>query len=623
MVEAGLLPETVSLQLVSSEYFRVLALDASAGRLLTADDDRRTGDHAVAVISARFWRRRFGAAADIVGHRLAFNGASVTVVGVGPDGFSGVWLESPVDVWVPLAMQDAVRYQQNFSADHAAVDKPWASQERIWWLDLVGRAGADRDVVSAAMNTTYAQSVAQAADSIGDPQTRRLFLQQRLVLRPFGQGFSVLRQTFATPLYLLLGMVSLILLIACVNVANLLLARGTARQRELAVRLSMGAGRGRLIRQLLTESALLVLVATALGVLSAGWASDQMVRLLTGAPSAPFSVEVNGHVLGFTALVSIATGLLFGLAPALRTARVEPWAVLKGRAGAGTAGPRLTGRKVLVSCQVALSLLLVTGAGLFGRSFYNLTHVTLGFERDHVLSVWVNPRLAGYPMPRIPDLYQRLLERVTAIPGVRSASLATCGLASGCRAMNDGVTFEAYHLAPGERALIQENVVGLSYFSTVGMPLLRGRDFDARDAQHPTPKLAVVNDALARRYFAGRAPPRSAPRQRHAGCPNRRRRSGCACEHSPGERRADGVLPDAVADLCEQSRGADARGSAVDGRRRAGSGDRRRCQPAGRARHRARRSGQRQPRPRPAGGEPDDVAGARWRSVSRLLGSLA
>lgn len=500
--------ETINVQLISGELFDVLGISPIRGRLLTPDDNRTPGAHPVAVISYGCWQRRFGGSPDVIGQELTLNGTRFTVIGVTPEEFSGVWLEKPTEVWLPLAMQRDVQYSQNYSADGFEPDKPWMFQERVWWLTLIVRAPSGTEAsASTAINTTFHQLLAQRAESIGNPEERRLFLQQRLVLDSFGNGVSVLRQRFMGALYALLAMAALVLLIACANVANLLLARAAGRRREIAVRLSLGAGRVRLLRQLFTESLLLVTMAAAIALLIARWTADFLVRMATATTNGPipFSAEVDGRVVAFTAAVALTTALLFGLAPALRATRVDLTEALKAGArsisgGSGTRMPRL-----LVILQVALSLVLVTGTGLLVRSLQNALRIHLGFQQQHVISVAIDPRLAGYQQEQLPALYDRLLQRIDAAPGVQAKAFAMCGILASCRSAETGFDIESYQSRPGEQTLAVTNIVSPGYFATVGMRLKAGRLLDERDRKG-TALATVVNEAFARRYFGNQSP---------------------------------------------------------------------------------------------------------------------
>ena len=273
-------PLPTGVQLVSGEYFSVLGVAAFRGRMLSRDDNQKLGAHPVAVMSHALWSQTFGSDPDIVGRVLTVNGHAMTIVGVAPAGFSGVWLESPVDLWIPLMMQHDLRYRQNFSASDSQMLEPWIPQDGIRWLDLIGRLppGDDARTV-AALKAAYERRL---NERVSDPAVRQRLRQQGIVLQPFNQGFSNLRGNFAPPLYALFGMAAVILLIACANAANLLLARASARRREIAVRLSMGASRSRIVRQLLTESALLAAASCIAGLLVAGWAADLLVQRALG-----------------------------------------------------------------------------------------------------------------------------------------------------------------------------------------------------------------------------------------------------------------------------------------------------------------------------------------------------
>jgi predicted permease len=497
--------ESARMQLVSGEYFPLFGVYPILGRTLTPDDNRTLGEHPVAVISGSYWQRRFGGAPNILGQAIILNGAHLTIIGVGPRSFSGVWMEAPVDVWVPLMMQADVRYAQHYSASSSDSTKPWVSQEGIRWLDLIFRVKRGAEAV-ASVNSVFQQWVRQQAETIGNLEERKLFLQRALVLDPFNRGFSDVRRRFATPLFVLMAMVALVLLVACANIANLLLARGAARQREIAVRLSIGAGRARLIRQLLTESVLLSSIGAALGLLVAHWGSALLVRMAVGvkAGSAPIAAGVDSSVLIFTAALAVSTGILFGLAPAFRMTRVELNAALKAGTRSVPGRFRMSLNKMLVSSQVALSLLLIVGAGLFGRSFRNLLHLDGGFDRGHLLTVRIDPQSVGYDKAQLGDVSRRLVERVESIPGVRSAAMAGCGLSDNCYNFEDGLQITGYQTHPGEQMLVQGNIVGPRYFSTVGMQLFEGRDFSDRDAEK-APIVAIINEAMVRRYFAGRS----------------------------------------------------------------------------------------------------------------------
>jgi predicted permease len=510
-------PEVTSVQLVSGDYFRVFQVQQAVGRLFTTDDNRVPGGHPIAVLSHTFWRRRFGGATDIVGRELTLNGSRFRVIGVGAEGFVGTWLESPVEVWIPIAMQADVRYAQNVTAANSDLSQPWMSQSGIQWLEIVLRAPRPDGVEAAALNAVVRPRLLEAAERMGDEQ-RTLFLDQRLILEPFARGSSLLRDRFSSPLFALMAMTAVLLSIACANTANLLLARASTRRREMAVRLAIGASRLRVMRQLLTESLVLGAMASAVGLVLAPLASQLLVRTTIGVDTGPlpFSVGIDTRVLLFTTMLSVLASVLFGLAPAWRATDLAPGRstgsrqpdhgladALKATARSIHRGGRTRLAQSLVVAQVALSLLLVVGAALFLRSLQNLMTLPLGFDAKRLVSAGIAPRLGAYNAAQLPALYQRLVEHVEAIPGVRSAAVAMCGLMTGCRSAVDGLVITGYDSQPGEQVVLQENRVGPGYFDTVGMRIVEGRNFDDRDVDDT---VAIINEAAALRYFKGRSP---------------------------------------------------------------------------------------------------------------------
>jgi putative ABC transport system permease protein len=484
---------TTHVQLASGRFFSVFAVNAAAGRLLTDADNVDIDGHPVAVISHAFWQRRFASSPSAVGAQIVVNGAPFTIVGVAAPGFDGVWVEAPAEVWIPLVMQRTVHYSQNFSASNSDSDASWIPQDGITWLSLVGRAGADRlPPARAALESALGRILAQQAEEIADAAQRHRLLSRRIALLSFARGFSALRTQFGTALYVLAAMVGVVLLVACANVANLLFARAIVRRRDIAIRLSLGASRARLVRQFLAESLLLAALGALAGLLMGQWATTALTATLL-----PAAFALDLRMLGFTVTLAALTTVIVGLGPAFRGTRAEHRTVTTRSTPSHrkTMGP-------IVTAQIALSFVLVAGAALLGRSLVNLARLDPGFDREHLVALWINS--VDYGRDEIPALHGRLVERVTSIPGVQSVTLSACGLGDGCRATSD-VQIEGYEPARDESVRLQENRVGSAYFSTVGMPLLEGREFDQRDT--PTsPQVAVINEAAVRRYFGGRSP---------------------------------------------------------------------------------------------------------------------
>ena len=477
--------ETVpaNLQLVSASFFPLLGLSPALGRLLPERGGGSESYEPAVVLSYGYWQRRFGESPDAIGSELIINGTSFTIAGVAPRNFAGVWLETPVDIWAPLTAQPLVRYTQSFTANGADLNQPWLPQSQIWWLHVIARVPPGQ--------VTTVTSVFNASLS------RLIGLDAGVALQPLARGFSRLRQQFSTPLIVLMVMAALVLLTACANVANLLLARAVGRQRELAVRRALGAGRARLFHQLLIESALIVGMAAAAAIAFARWAADLLLRMATDGPP-PFAASLDLRVLAFAATVALLSVVVFGVWPAWRATRVDPVEAFKGNARTMT-GHAARPARALVVFQVALSLMLVTGTGLFARSFQELLHVDLGFEPARVLTVGIDPKLAGVATQNLPETYRRMLDEVARVPGVESAALAMCGLQGVC-AIEDGYKVEGYQPRPDEVVAFSVNAISPPYFETVGVPLLAGRSL--RETDRPdTPSVAIVNRTFATRYF--------------------------------------------------------------------------------------------------------------------------
>jgi predicted permease len=462
---------------VTGNYFSVLGLTPALGRLIGPDDDRPGAPSPVAVVSWPFWKSRFNLDRSIVGRRIVVEDVPVTIIGVAPRGFTGLQLESAQEIWLPG------------DDSHSA-------------LTLVGRLkpGVSLEQARAEMAVLYRRTVEE--DKSGGNRFLRVM---RFEMEPAGAGLSRVRDRFAQPLLVLMAVVGLILLIACTNVASLLLARAAGRHREMAVRVSLGAGRFRLVRQAIVESLVLSGTGGLLGVVLAQFGVAVLVRIIAnGRAWDPIQLHVNldARVLLFTAGVAVATALLFGLAPAVRAWGTAPAPALRQTGRAGETRLRRLFGKSLVVAQVALSVVLLTAAGVFAGHLSGL-YSGLGFERDHVLLVTLDPSHSGYRRPQLAQPYQELLRRFQAIPGVRSATLSGVTPIQGAGANRD-VTVEGYQAAPGELRYLAENWVAPRFFETYGTPLLAGRDFRFDDEGRP--RVAIVNRAMARHYFGSASP---------------------------------------------------------------------------------------------------------------------
>jgi len=484
--------EIVSGQVVTGNYFSVLGVDALLGRVLTPEDDKVPQGHPVAAISYGYWQRRFGGDPDVLGKTVTINLTPFTVIGVTPPEFFGVQVGRSADISVPMAMHSLVGSGAKLN------------EHKFWWnLPILGRlkAGVSREQASAELDLLQHQFLTEA----GMPEEKRKDFFVRCKLMPAQRGLAELRKQFSSPLQVLMGIVGLVLLIACANVANLLLARAATRQKEISIRLAVGASRTRLIRQLLTESVLLASLGGGLGLLLAYWGAQSLLGFIPSRGAAlTLHFIPDARILSFTAVLSLLTGTLFGLAPAWRATRVPLHAALKDRASRDGGRTRSGFGKMLVVSQMTLSLLLLIGAGLFVRSLQQLRQVETGFHRqEHVLLVSLDCYGTAYQGPRLSTLHQELLERMNGLPGVRSASLSTAiPFRGGVDATRIFLAGAAAHPEDEEINVI---VVAPRYFETLGVPLVAGRDFGPQDGE-PSPRVAVVSESMARRYFPNENP---------------------------------------------------------------------------------------------------------------------
>lgn len=484
--------------LVSGNYFSVLAVDASMGRVLTLDDDSIAGGHRVAVVGYRFWREHLSADPAIVGQTMRLNGEAFTIIGVGPRGFLGDTVGDVQDFWLPVTMQGEI-----------IQGRSWLTDYKVSWLHLIARLKPGENIARATadVNVLFRQIINGPAKSKITSDDLQQLNKSRISVVPGSTGFSDLRPDFSVPLYLLMGMVGLVLLIACVNVANLLLARATARKKEIAVRLSIGASRGRLIRQLLTESVLLSCAGGLCGLLAAAWAKQMLLRLTLGRLGQnSVDASLDARVLTFTLVVSVFTGILFGLIPAIRSLKFDVVSALKASTATqgGARGSGWNWGQMLVISQVALSILVLFAAGLLVRSLHNLKNVDLGYSARHFLLIRTDPQAAGYKPQRLMQFYDEVVRRLSVLPGVRGVTASANGLFSGSESDAD-IKIDGYIPARHEDRNVYEDTIGPNYFSTLGVPILLGRDIGPQDTASSR-KVVVINQAMARFYFKNANP---------------------------------------------------------------------------------------------------------------------
>lgn len=478
--------EEVRGQRVSGNYFALLGVNALLGRTLNPTDDSVPGqggpEGLVAVISHNYWTKRFGQQPSVIGKVVQLGNQPVTIIGVTSPGFYGLIPGSEVNITLPMM----------------SAEPEMLAEKESWWFQAVGRLAPGVAVEQARieLDTIFQDYIKET--NVSAESRRDAF--NRIELRPASRGLNSLRQQFSRPLQALMAIVALVLLIACANVANLLLARTTARRKEFAVRLALGASRFRLIRQMLTESLLLVTLGGLIGLLFARWGSAFLVSFFASGRERLFvNLPLDYRVLAFTAGVALLTGLLFGIVPALNATRIQPNVALKDGASTGTRG-RLRFGKLLVVAQVALSLLLLIGAGLFVRTLYNLKNIDAGFRPEGVLTMRVHAPNTVAVGERQSNLWKDVLTRVERLPGVRSATLTTLSQLDG---YDRGVEIEVSGFTPSaERDKeIRMNQVSSDFFSTFGVAVLQGRNFNAN-----APREALLNEAAARFYFGNRSP---------------------------------------------------------------------------------------------------------------------
>ena len=488
--------EVVNGELVSGNYFPLLGTRPAAGRLFTAADDQRPGQHPVAVLSYGWWKARFNLDPSVIGKTIKVNNYPLTIVGVAQPGFDGMEPGLPAVVYVPVMMAAEVRpgFTNLFN-------------RRQRWVNVYGRLkpGVSVEQAKAGLQPLFHQIIQR---EVVEPPFRNAsafdkeqFLRMWLDVQPGSQGNTNLRRSYEKPLWVLMGVVGLVLLIACANLASLLTARAAARQKEIAIRLAMGSSRARMLQQLLTESLLLSVVGGAAGILlSIAMVQGLLAFLPTIVTGYSISPAPDPRILGFTLALSVATGLLFGLAPALQSTRPDIAPTLKDQAGSVMgSGAQVRFRKALVAAQVTLSLLLLIGAGLFIRSLSNLHSLDPGFKTTNVVQFSLNPRAIGYDADRTRDFFRRVVERMRRVPGVQSAALTNIGVLTNNQ-WDMWVTIDSYQRKENEYIDPWFNAVGPGYFEMMGIPLLQGREFSLKD-DAPQPLVAIVNEKFAKKYF--------------------------------------------------------------------------------------------------------------------------
>ena len=484
--------------MTSGGFFDVLGTSPLLGRTFAAGDDKRGGGAAgpVAVISYSFWQRRFAGAADVIGRSITISRVPFTIVGVTPPEFFGPEVGRSFDVAIPIGTEPLLRGKES------ALDR-----RSTWWLNVVVRRKDGQSADAATTALRGVQPVIREATVPEDwrPEDKKDYFNEPFTLSDAAAGVSGLRTRYQTPLTAIMVVVVLVLLIACANIANLLLARATARRHEISVRLALGASRWRLVRQLLVESLVLSLCGAVAGLFFARWGSHLLIRQLSTSTNTVFlDLGLDWRVLAFTTLVSIVTALLFGVAPALRASRVRPNEALKEQGRGISTDRRFSMGNILVVVQVALSLILVVAAGLFMRTFSSLANLDLGFERDPVLIVNVNAQRLALEPPDRPAFYERLRQAAASVPGVATVAASAVTPIAGSTWQFLVEIPDGPQLAERDR-VVHVNLISPDFFKTLGTRLIAGRDLSSQD-RRGAPDVMIVNEAFAKKFFNGENP---------------------------------------------------------------------------------------------------------------------
>lgn len=490
--------------LVSGSYFPVLGIRPAMGRLFTTEDDVTIGGHFTVVLSEAYWRTRFDSYPSILNETLIVNGQAMTIVGVTPRGFEGTSLGSRPHVYVPLTMRGLM--QQGFV--RPTPNGNGFENRRSYWAYVFGRLkpGVSLEQARTAINGPYHSIINDVEGPLQlgmSEQTMARFKAKEVTIAEGYRGQSSVHEEAQTPLLLLLGVTGFVLLIACANIANLLLARAAGRAAEMAVRLSVGASRRQLVMQLLGESLLLALLGGVLGLLVTRWTLDLMASLLPDSVISTIDFTVNGSAVLWSGVLAIGTGIVFGLFPALHSTRPDLVSTLKdqaGQKGASKAASRF--RATLATSQIALSMTLLVVAGLCIRSLVNVSRVDLSIRTDNVITFAVAPELIGYSPVRTTSLFERVEDELAAVPGVSGVTASTVPIIAGSNWGNN-VSVQGFEAGPDTDTNSNVTFIGPGYFRTLGVPLLAGREFTRADAMD-APKVAIVNEAFAKKFNLGR-----------------------------------------------------------------------------------------------------------------------
>jgi predicted permease len=502
-------------ELVSGTYLSVLGVGTALGRAFTPEDDRVPNGHPLVMLSYDFWKQRFGGDPQIVGKTVLVNNHQMTIIGVAQAGFDGVELGYATKIFVPVMMEQQI----------IVGPMKMLTDRRSRWVNAFGRLkpGVSEEKAKASlqpfMHSMLEMEVKEAAFRDASAYDREQFLKSWIDVLPGSQGRASLRRELRTPLWVLMATTGMVLLIACANIANLLLARATGRQKEIAVRLAMGATRGRIVAQLLIETLSLSALGGILGLALAFWGDKALMAIYLPSESNELNISTapDLRILFFTLAVTVITGVIFGLAPALQATKPDVGKTLKDEAGAVVRGGHGRLRSALVVTQVALSLLLLIGAGLFLRSLRNLSSLGPGFRAERLVGFNIDPSLNGYTPERLNNFYQQLTDNLNAIPGVKSVAVASMRIMEN-NEWDSGMTAEGYSpTKPDDHPQAYMNQIGPGYFATLGVPIVAGRDFRLTDNRvikranvtddfDTMPTTVIINEKFAQRFFAGRSP---------------------------------------------------------------------------------------------------------------------